>query len=80
MNAKLVLKTVFLIVIALLLIIMGMHNTQKVELNMPELHIRSQKLPAAFMYIGFFAVGLLTGTILTAGKKGGSSSKAKADK
>jgi hypothetical protein len=47
---------------------------------MPELHVQSQKLPAAFMYIGFFAVGLLSGTVLTAGKKGGSSSRGKSDK
>jgi uncharacterized integral membrane protein len=80
MNTKLLLKTIFMIVIALLLVIMGMHNTQSVELKMPELHVQSQKLPAAFMYIGFFAVGLLSGTVLTAGKKSGSSSRGKSDK
>jgi len=32
------------------------------------------------MYFAFFAVGLLSGTILSAGKKGGGSAKPKADK
>ena len=30
------------------------------------------KLPAEIMYFGFFAMGVLSGTILTAGKKGGA--------
>ena len=37
MNAKLLLKTVFLIAILLLLVIMGMHNRETVKLSMPEL-------------------------------------------
>jgi uncharacterized integral membrane protein len=75
MNAKLLLKTVFLIAILLLLVIMGMHNRQTVELSMPPLLPKDQKLPAAIMYFGFFAVGVLSGTILTAGGKKGSKSK-----
>jgi uncharacterized integral membrane protein len=71
MNMKLLLKTILLIAILSLLVIMGMNNQQKVELSMPPLLPKVQKLPAAFMYFGFFAVGVLTGTLLTAGNKGG---------
>jgi uncharacterized integral membrane protein len=71
MNMKLLLKTLLLIAILSLLVIMGMNNQQKVELAMPPLLPKVQKLPAAFMYFGFFAVGVLTGTLLTAGGKGG---------
>jgi hypothetical protein len=38
------------------------------------------KLPAAIMYFGFFAVGVLSGTLLNAGKKAGSSAKSKPQK
>jgi uncharacterized integral membrane protein len=76
MNAKLLLKTIFLIGILLLLVIMGMSNRQHVELSMPPIMPKTQSLPAAFMYFGFFAVGVLTGTILTAGgKRGGGKGK-----
>jgi uncharacterized integral membrane protein len=78
MNPKLILKTLFLIAILLLLVIMGMNNRDSVELAMPPLLPKTQKMPAALMYFGFFGIGVLTGTILNSGKKGGSS-KAKAE-
>jgi uncharacterized integral membrane protein len=76
MNTKLLLKTVFMILVLSLLVVMGMHNQQRVELSMPPLLPKAQKLPAALMYFGFFGVGVLSGTILTAGGKGGGRSKA----
>ncbi|HWX20013.1 MAG TPA: hypothetical protein VN578_08920 [Candidatus Binatia bacterium] len=76
MNTKLLLKTIFLILVLSLLVVMGMNNQQKVELSLPPLLPRTQKLPAALMYFGFFGVGVLSGTLLTAGGKGGSRSKA----
>jgi uncharacterized integral membrane protein len=80
MNAKLLLKTVFLVAILLLLVIMGMNNRQAVGLSLPPILNKSLKLPAAIMYFGFFAVGVLSGTVLTAGKKGGSGGKSKPQK
>jgi hypothetical protein len=78
MNSKLLLKTLFLIAILLLLVIMGMNNRSTAELSMPPLLSKVLKLPAAFMYFGFFAIGVISGTVLTAGRKGGSG-KAKGD-
>lgn len=75
MNVKLLLKTLLVITLLLLLVIMGMNNRQPVDLKMPPLLQKTQTLPAAFMYFGFFAIGLLSGTLLTAGRKGGSKSK-----
>jgi uncharacterized integral membrane protein len=73
MNFKLILKTLFIIAILALLVLMGMNNQKSVELSMPQLHIKTQKQPAALMYFGFFGIGFLAGTILMAGggKKGG---------
>jgi uncharacterized integral membrane protein len=76
MNAKLFFKTVFLIAILLLLVLMGMNNRKTVELSLPPLLPKTQEMPAAIMYFGFFGVGVLTGTILTAGgKRGGTRAK-----
>lgn len=79
MNAKLIFKTLFLIVIALLLVIMGINNKSQVQLNLPPLLTKTFSQPAAIMYIGFFGLGLLSGTVLTAGggKKGGGGSSSK---
>jgi uncharacterized integral membrane protein len=78
MNPKLLLKTIFVIAILSLLVIMGMNNRQDVELSMPPLLKKTEKVPAALMYFGFFAVGVITGTIMIAGggKRGGGKSKA----
>lgn len=80
MNAKLLLKTLFFILILLLLVLMGMYNRDTVNFTLPPLVEKAVKQPAALMYFAFFAVGVLTGTIMTAGtgKKGGSTKSAKA--
>ena len=79
MNAKLLLKTIFLIVMLLLLVLIGLNNPGKVPLVLPYLPHTQQ--PAAIMYFAFFAVGVLTGTILTAGvgKRGSASKPAKSE-
>lgn len=74
MNAKLFFKTLFLIVVLLLLVLMGMNNRGLVPFALPPLLEKSISQPAALMYFSFFAVGVLTGTILTAGGKRGSKS------
>lgn len=79
MNAKLLLKTIFLIIVLLLLVLMGMHNRGYINFSLPPLLKDTISQPAAIMYFGFFAVGVLTGTVLTAGvggrKSGGGKSK-----
>jgi len=59
---------------------MGMNNRQPVSLSLPPLLSKVQKMPAAMMYFAFFAVGVLSGTLLTAGKKGESGGKSKTQK
>ncbi len=79
MNAKLLLKTVFLMVVLLLLVIMGMHNRANVPFRLPPVVNQTVSQPAAIMYFAFFAVGVISGTVLTAGggKKGGSGASSK---
>ena len=75
MNFKLLFKTLFVILVLLLLVLMGMYNQDSIGFTLPPLLKQRIKLPAALMFFAFFAVGLLTGTILTAGgRRGGSKS------
>jgi len=75
MNAKLLLKTLFFIALLLLLVLMVMHNAVYVPFALPPFIPKAIRQPAALIYFEFFAAGVLTGTILTAGigKKGGGS-------
>lgn len=76
MNAKLMFKTVFLIIVALLLVLMGMNNKDHVSLTLPPLLSSGFEQPAAIMYVGFFGLGFLSGAILNmGGRKGGGKSK-----
>lgn len=81
MNAKLLFKAVFTLVLLLLLILMGLNNKQSVSFSLPPLLKSSVSQPAAIMYFAFFAVGLLTGVVWTSGnggkKSSGSSSSSK---
>ncbi|KAB2660643.1 MAG: hypothetical protein DVB32_04740 [Verrucomicrobia bacterium] len=77
MNAKLIFKTLFLIVVLLLLVMMGMNNRGTVAFSLPPLLTKSVTQPAALMYIGFFAIGLLSGVILASGTGGKKSAASK---
>ncbi len=80
MNAKLFFKTIFMIAILLILVLMGMNNRQNVKLSLPPLLPKTQEQPAAIMYFAFFGIGVLCGTVLTAGGGKKGSSKAKVEK
>ena len=82
MNAKLLLKMLFILLVALLLVLMGMNNQRRVDFTLPPILNQVIQQPAALMYLAFFAVGLLTGTILTAGggRKGGGAKTGKSDR
>jgi uncharacterized integral membrane protein len=72
MNAKLLFKTVFIMVVLLLLVIMGMHNRSSVSFALPPILPKAVSQPAAIMFFAFFAAGVITGVVLTAGKGGKS--------
>ena len=77
MNTLLLLKTSFFILVLLLLVLMGMYNQVRIPFQLPPLITGPIRQPAALMYFAFFAVGVITGTIMTAGtgKKGAKSPK-----
>ena len=67
MNAKLLFKTLFFIALLLLLVLMVMYNTVYVGFRLPPLIPKVINQPAALIYFEFFAAGVLTGTVMTAG-------------
>jgi uncharacterized integral membrane protein len=62
-------KTVVVTAILLLLVLIGMNNRAPVDFNLPPLLKSVVQQPAALMYFAFFAVGLLTGAILSVGAR-----------
>lgn len=77
MNAKVLFKTVFMLVMLFLLVLIGMNNPERVTFALPPILPSAVHQPAAIMYFACFALGLLAGVVLTGGKKGGSSGSSK---
>jgi uncharacterized integral membrane protein len=77
MNAKILLKSLFVVLVLLLLVLMGMNNRGMVEFALPPLISKRIQQPAALMFFAFFAIGFLTGTIVWAGggKRSGSGGR-----
>ena len=69
MNLMMVLKTLFFMGVLFFLVLMGLHNQRVVAFNLPPLLQQDIRQPAALMYFGFFAVGVLTGTIAALGQR-----------
>ena len=62
-------KLVFFLAVLALLVLMGVYNKSLVDFNLPPLVNGVVQQPAALMYFGFFAIGVITGTVLTFGRK-----------
>ena len=77
MNAKLLFKTVFLMVMLLLLVMMGLNNRGSVSFALPPILPKAVSQPAAIMFFAFFAAGVITGTVLTAGGGKGKDGNSK---
>ena len=77
--AKIIFKSLFVLVVLALLVLMGLENPDPVEFNFDPI-FSSITAPSALMYFAFFAIGFMTGIILFAGMgastpASGSSSK-----
>jgi hypothetical protein len=76
---KAVVKTIALLAILFVMLYVGMNNPHRIDFQFPVAGATDKspiRAPAALIYFGVFAVGLLAGTILSyGGGKGGSSGK-----
>ncbi len=79
---KAVLKTIALLIILFVMLYVGMNNTHEIDFRFPIAGVTEQKpfrAPAALIYFGVLAIGVLAGTMLHSGgsgkKSGGSKDK-----
>ena len=69
MSAMQVIKTVFFMGVLLFLVLMGVYNRGMVNFQLPPVLRDEVRQPAALMYFGFFAVGVITGTLAALGQR-----------
>ncbi len=76
-----VIKAIVFLIILFVMLYVGINNTDKISFSFPLLSAEKIRSTAALIYFGVFAVGVLAGTVLTAGggggRKRGSSAKEK---
>ena len=81
---KAVIKTISLLVILFVMLYVGMNNGHVIDFQFPVAGTTAKTpihAPAALIYFGVFAVGLLAGTILNAGSgNGGGGGKKSASR
>lgn len=83
MSFKAVLKSVLFLVLLFVMLYVGMNNPQQIDFQFPIAGTTAKNpihAPAAIIYFGVFAVGVLAGTLLHSGKGGGRKSAGGKDK
>ena len=73
MNFKLLLRTLVFLGLLFVILYVGMTNPKEIDLWFPMASPKPLHQPAALIYFGIFAIGVLAGTMLHSGGKGGSS-------
>jgi hypothetical protein len=74
MSFKAVFKSVVFLGILFVMLYIGMNNGQSADFYFPVLMAKKLTTSAALIYFGMFAVGVLAGTVLTAGGGRGKGS------
>ena len=77
---KFLFKIIVILAALALLVVLGLNNKESVSLSIQPLTSTTTRLPAAYMYYGFFGIGFIVGAILMSGGKKGGSAPAKASK
>lgn len=74
MSFKAVFRAVVFLGILFVMLYVGMNNGQPADFHFPVLMAKKLTTSAALIYFGMFAVGVLAGTVLTAGGGKGKGS------
>ncbi|WP_414660905.1 hypothetical protein [Horticoccus sp. 23ND18S-11] len=77
---KAVVKTLVLLAILFVILYVGLNNGHAIDFRFPVAGATDKKpihAPAALIFFGVFAVGVLAGTVLAYGDKGGKKSSSK---
>jgi uncharacterized integral membrane protein len=70
MNFKVLLRSIVFLAILFVVLYAGMNNVNSIEFSFPLALQRPIREPAALIFFAIFAVGVLGGTMLTAGSGG----------
>ena len=80
MSIKLFLRTIVFLALLFVILYVGMTNTKEIDFWFPIASPKPIHQPAALIYFGIFAIGVLAGTMLGAGSgKGAKKSSGKSD-
>jgi uncharacterized integral membrane protein len=74
MNFKTLFRTVVFLAILFVVLYAGMYNTEEISFSFPLAFDKAIHKPAALIFFAIFAVGVLAGTMLHLGGKGGRGS------
>ncbi len=69
MSFKAVLKAIAFLLLLFVMLYVGMNNTDPIDFSFPLASKEKVHATAALIYFGIFAVGVLAGTVLSAGGK-----------
>jgi uncharacterized membrane protein YciS (DUF1049 family) len=72
---SIVFRTLGFLIILFVVVYIGMENTQLIDFRFPLLLAKPVRTSAAMVYFAVFAVGVIGGTLLNAGRSGGGSGK-----
>jgi uncharacterized integral membrane protein len=78
MSFKAVLKSIAFLLLLFVMLYVGMYNTDSIAFSFPIASANKIKAPAAIIFFGMFAIGVLAGTMLHGsggGRKGASKEK-----
>ena len=77
MKAMVFVKAVVITGVFLLLVMIGLNNRASVDFRLPPVMADAVTQPAALMYFGFFAIGVLKGALLCIPTKSGGGKSGK---
>ena len=77
MNFKAIIRSLIFLIILFAMLYVGMNNTGMIDFSFPGVLAKSIREPAALIFFGVFAVGVLGGTLLHTGGGGGRRSSSK---
>jgi len=80
MNAKMFLRAFVFLVLLFAVLYTGMANPHRIDFYFPILLDKKVTQPAALLYFGMFAVGVIAGMMLNAGGSGGKSGEGSGSK
>ncbi len=76
MSFKAILKSIGFLILLFVVLYVGMYNTGRISFSFPLASPKPINAPAALIFFGMFAIGVLAGTLLH-GSGGGKKASAK---